>query len=187
MGFDREFITNLRLTTVVSRLLSSAPPQLLAQTAPSSGIASRAERTRIGVSGVPTTTPVPPDTSVPTETLGTVSPAGGKLLSSDGRIEIEFPNQAVSQPVEVKYHVRRAAALNRQRGQAIQFDLDAFTADGLKQPVSHFAQPLTLTVSVKGLVDLENLPTDLRPFLAYQADDGRWCITHPMPICSAGR
>ena len=83
MGFDREFITNLRLTTVVSRLLSSAPPQLLAQTAPSSGIASRAERTRIGVSGVPTTTPVPPDTSVPTETLGTVSPAGGKLLSSE--------------------------------------------------------------------------------------------------------
>jgi len=89
-------------------------------------------------------------------------------------VQVEFPAGALSQNAEVTYRAKRIKplALSRKRATAIQFDLDALSASA--QPVSQFAQPLTLTVSVKGLIDLKQIPQGMYATLAYQAQDGHW-------------
>ncbi len=108
----------------------------------------------------------------PTRT--TIGPGGGTLVSSDNRVRVEFPVGAVNQSVEVRYRPTRVKVLSPQvHGQAMafQFDLDALASD---RAVTHFAQPLTLTVSLNGLIDLNNLPEGMYTFLAYQTPEGAW-------------
>ncbi len=107
-------------------------------------------------------------------TRATIGPGGGTLASSDNRVRVEFPVGAVSQSVEVRYRPTRVKALSPQvhgQSMAFQFDLDALASD---RAVTQFAQPLTLTVSLNGLIDLNNLPEGMYAFLAYLTSEGTW-------------
>ncbi|MEJ5311825.1 MAG: RHS repeat-associated core domain-containing protein [Anaerolineae bacterium] len=94
--------------------------------------------------------------------LGTLTPAGGELASSDGRVRVAAPAGAVTQPTGVRLRVLTATRMTRdQMGAALHFSLE---------PDVRFARPLTLTVNLQGLVDLKNLPAGWHPYLAYRED-----------------
>jgi len=138
----------------------------------------------VAVTPPPTVEPTPPTLPL-TETLGTVGPAGGRLASADGRVTVEFPVSAVDTSVEIQYLARRTTLVTPgQQGEALRFDLDAYMPDASGPPraVSRFAQPVTLTVSLAGLIDLTQVPHGMRAYLAYLTPEGQWAQAWPLHV-----
>jgi len=103
---------------------------------------------------------------------------GGVLVSPSGRVRVEFPAGAVTQPVEATYHsldVRRLPP--GQTGLALQCELTArpANAEASDLPITQFQAPLRLTVDLTGLVDVEAMGQYKMLFVGYLDEaTGRW-------------
>jgi YD repeat-containing protein len=109
--------------------------------------------------------------------MGVVEVTGGQLASPDGRVTVEMPAGALKESaVEVSYGLRRSHAVTESERAVslIEFDLEAARTDGLgqKEAVTHFERPLTLTVSLKGLLDLERVPEGMYVYLYTLTPEG---------------
>ena len=67
---------------------------------------------------------------------------------------------------------------NRPR---LEFDLDAFDVDS-NTPVARFRQPLTLTVNLTGLIDLQQIPSDMYVALYTISPEGNQVPIWPIQI-----
>jgi len=103
-----------------------------------------------------------------------ITPEGGELRSSDGRVQIIFPPGAITQTVRVEQQPMSLAALAPQvAGLALQCQLNVVSEDtGI--PVRHFALPLELRVDLRDLVDWSSVPFYQHPYLGYREEGGAW-------------
>ncbi|MFQ6102206.1 MAG: PKD domain-containing protein, partial [Anaerolineae bacterium] len=95
----------------------------------------------------------------------TLTPAGGELISPDGRVRVAAPAAAVTETVVVSLTTYPAQTLGPgEMGDLLYFDL---------APEMQFALPVTLTVVVSGLIDYSQWQYNQRVYLAYKVGSGQ--------------
>jgi len=97
---------------------------------------------------------------------------GGKLVSADGLVEVEFPGGAVAQSVEASH--RRLEPQDLPAGHRLfyRFELNARQADRPDLAVSAFSKPLTVTLVYSDAQVEDLLEEKLR--LVYGTKQGEW-------------
>jgi RHS repeat-associated protein len=139
------------------------------------------------------TTPTAADSVMPQRVrptmraLGQVTSKGGRVQSADGRARIEFSEGAIpTQSAEVKYGLRQARTITDtgKNGSLIEFELEAWQTDktGQQQQLSRFSQPLTLTIDLNGLVDLNHVPEGYYVYLYTLSPEGYQTPVWPIQV-----
>jgi RHS repeat-associated protein len=129
-----------------------------------------------GGSPTPTATPTgnglaPPGTVDETD----ISTTGGTIASRDGRVSINLPSQAVSEPLHVKITSQASASLTPILDHAFvsAWQFDAFATNRAMARVSSFPADVTITVNYTEQDLLGRNPDTLR-FWTWNEADNRW-------------
>jgi hypothetical protein len=122
--------------------------------------------------------PPPP---LPAETITvTLDATGGTVTTPDGRIRLDVPPRALRNPARFSI-TPRAVAQPATSGSVIEFDLSArdVVSDTM---LSTFGRPITLTVNLQGLIDLEHVPSDMYVALYYRTPEGNQNPVWPIRV-----
>ncbi|HTP08329.1 MAG TPA: hypothetical protein VMP08_08770, partial [Anaerolineae bacterium] len=110
------------------------------------------------------------------QSMGQLAAKGGRLRSTDERLQLEFPEGALKDAVDVRYGIKYARPYNNSDTHAslVEFDLEALKTDKLAQEekVSHFEKPFTLTINLTGLIDLNQIPKGYYVYLYTLTPEG---------------
>ncbi len=132
---------------------------------------------------VPADVSITPDTSLGgalaqplTVTQKVLDRFGGRLISDDKRVQLDVPPGLFKQSARVSITSRRIVSETETHDPRIEFDLDALDVK-TQARLAKFEQPLTLTVNLKGLIDLDQVPSDMYVALYSLNADG-----NPVPV-----
>jgi hypothetical protein len=131
----------------------------------------------------PTPTPIT-STLIVSATEALVDARGGRVSSADRRIQLDVPPGLFPRNTRLKIAPRGVAGQVEGKRSLVEFDLDALDA-GTNVRLSQFNRPLTLTVNLSGLLDLDQIPSNMYVALYTVSPEGNQIPVWPIQIDAA--